>query len=427
MKPRTANEKAVDRLAKTVPPLTEAQHKWIRRNAVPAVAYQRGKGEHLATWCSNCGGEFSDFKHSKCPWCGAKITKREHRPNKRVSRGNYYTTLITTCGGWQVSRHVLVKHKAYKGGESCHDAVEVAQVWTNVQGEQVIYARPCAPCMLYYDKWIESAPMSIKHKGTKGYRYDIDSYSKKLCGVLPILRRNGFKGDFHDIMPDDLWRLLLTDNFAETLFKTGQYSLLALIADNGRLNRAAAMICVRHGYIVKDAYVWRDYIDNAAACGYDIRNPKYCCPADLQNAHDRMQRLKERRDAAEKLKSDEQKIRQNEPLYRDAKGKFLGILIKGRGVTIQPLQSVRDFFNEGLSMHHCVFANKYYSKEGSLILSARGKDGQRIETIEFDLQRGKVVQSRGRFNKTTKRHDYIVTLCNNNAKKILNCAQIDKQ
>lgn len=411
MKPRTANEKAVNRLAKRIPQLTEAQHKWIRRNAVPAIAYLRGEGYGAAAWCGNCGGEFSDFNHSKCPHCGARITEREHAPRKRVCKGKHYTTLITTCGGWQVCRHVLVKHKAHRGGGCCHDAVEVAQVWTNTQGEQVINARPCAPFTMYYDLWVESAPMSIKRKTSYCYRYDINAYSKKLCSVLPIVRRNGFKGNFHDIMPDDLFRLLLSDNFAETLFKTGQYSLFELIANKGHFNREVAMICVRHGYIIKDANTWRDYIDVAEECGYDIHNPKYCCPANLQEAHDNI-----------KLSREEQKINKAEPIYAEAKGKYLGILIKGRGITIKPLQSVHDFFNEGLSMGHCVFRNKYYDKKDSLILSAKNKDGERIETVEFDLTLGRVVQSRGRRNKLTKQHDKIVTLCNSHAKEILRCA-----
>ena len=431
MKPRTANEKAVDRLAKKIPPLTMAQRKWIERNAVQAVAFQFRKinvkkvayEPEIMAWCSNCGGTFSDSpKQGKCPHCGAKFTKREYKPNKRVVRDMFYTTLITTCGGWQVSRHFIVKHEAYKGGNYWHDIHEVVQVWTNIEGQQVINARSVMGLSRYYDQWIVSGPMSIKQKANN-YSYDIDAYSKKICSVLPIIRRNGFKGNFHGIMPDDLWRLLLSDNFAETLFKCGQYKLLGLIANNGRFNRAAAMICVRHGYIIKDAYVWRDYIENLEALGYDIRNPHYACPADLHKAHDRMQRLKDRRDAVERLKRDEQKISQAEPKYAKAKGNYLGILIKGRGITIQPLQSVREFFNEGQCMHHCVFVNKYYSKDRSLIMSAKDKEGNRIETIEFDLQRGMVVQSRGRHNKLTKRHDYIVTLCNKNAKKILKCAK----
>ena len=53
-----------------------------------------------------------------------------------------------------------------------------------------------------------------------------------------------------------------------------------------------------------------------------------------------------------------------------------------------------EFYEEGKAMHHCVYTNAYYNDENSLILSAR-IDGERIETVEVDLQTLKVVQSRG--------------------------------
>lgn len=423
MKARTTNEKAVERLAGRIKPLTDAQRRWIVRNAVPATAYQFRKVNYeelyyeptIWAWCSNCGCEFDDsHKQGKCPRCGAKLTQHQYNARKRVSRGRYYTTLHTTCGGWQVSRHILVSHEARRGGsEAIHEAHEVCQVWTNAEGKQVIWAKPCCGMHHYYDQWIVDAPMSIKRKGAYCYRYDIDSFRHKFCSVLPVLKRNGFKGDFHDIMADDLWRLLLTDNFAETLFKCGQYPLVKLMANNGKLNRAAAMICVRHGYIVKDAYVWRDYIDMAEKCGLDIHNPHYACPNNLERAHDRIQQK-------HMLMSSADKIKLAEPRYKQAKGKYLGIEIKGKDIVIWPLQSVREFFNEGLSMHHCVFKNGYYDKPESLILTARNYvGGERLETIEFDLRSGRVVQSRGRFNKLTDRHDEIVKLCNDNRKRIM--------
>ena len=66
-------------------------------------------------------------------------------------------------------------------------------------------------------------------------------------------------------------------------------------------------------------------------------------------------------------------------------------------------------------MHHCVFSASYYNIPDSVILSARDKDGRRIETIEFSLTQGKVVQSRGVCNKNTEFHDRIVSLVNDNA------------
>lgn len=50
------------------------------------------------------------------------------------------------------------------------------------------------------------------------------------------------------------------------------------------------------------------------------------------------------------------------------------------------------------------------------------KKGKSIENAAT-TSCGRVVQSRGRFNKLTERHDDIVILCNNNAKTILAARQ----
>lgn len=77
------------------------------------------------------------------------------------------------------------------------------------------------------------------------------------------------------------------------------------------------------------------------------------------------------------------------------------------------LESVAEIAEEGTLMHHCVYANAYYRKENSLILSAT-IDGKRIETVEVDLERLCVVQSRGLCNKNTEYHERIVNLVNSN-------------
>ena len=50
----------------------------------------------------------------------------------------------------------------------------------------------------------------------------------------------------------------------------------------------------------------------------------------------------------------------------------------------------------------------------SLILSAKDKAGNRIETIELSLKTFKVVQSRGVCNTNTPMHDEIIELVNKN-------------
>jgi hypothetical protein len=67
-------------------------------------------------------------------------------------------------------------------------------------------------------------------------------------------------------------------------------------------------------------------------------------------------------------------------------------------------------------MHHCVCG--YYNKPNSLILSAK-IDGKRIETIEVRLTDYTLIQSRGLQNKSTKYHNRIVKLIEDNMGEII--------
>lgn len=64
-------------------------------------------------------------------------------------------------------------------------------------------------------------------------------------------------------------------------------------------------------------------------------------------------------------------------------------------------------------MHHCVFTNNYFRKKDSLILSARIGE-KHIETIEVDLSKFQVIQSRGICNKDTEYHGRIIDLVKKN-------------
>lgn len=418
MKPITKNEKEVDRLAKTLPALTGKQLKWISRNAVPATAY---RFKDKQAWCSNCGHVFDDsHKQGRCPHCGAKFTEHKQSPRKQVERNKWYTTILTTCEGWQVSRHFMVEHYAYKDGHQDQSIREAVQIWTNERGEQVINARSVCMSCLYYDVWNFNSELSIKRRPAQwsfGWqRYDIFSPANMVCRVLPILKRNGFTGEALSLIsPDDLFPMLLKDNFAETLIKTRQYGLLGLLSTSRGIDKAVAMICVRHNYIVKadDAKMWRDYIEMCEELGKDVHNPQVCCPADLKAAHDdAVARIERRREQERRREEAERKRRDKEAAkaYPERMGKFFGLLITDGGISIRVLQSIDEFKAEGKAMHHCVYANSYYAKADSLILTARDAEGKRLETIEIDLKTFKIIQSRGVCNQDSPRHKDIVKL-----------------
>lgn len=106
--------------------------------------------------------------------------------------------------------------------------------------------------------------------------------------------------------------------------------------------------------------------------------------------------------------------------YIKARSCFFDMTISDNLITCHVLQSVDEFYEEGTAMHHCVYANRYYEKQNSLILSAR-IDNKRIETVEVDLQQMKVVQCYGACDKFTLYHDRIVSLVNNNMNMIKQC------
>ena len=425
MKPRTQLQKMVAALSEKLPPLTEAQIAWIKRNAIPAMAYRSKKN----TWCTACGHDFSsEDEHTHCPYCGAKFQKVDDSPRTTKSKDCYYTTIHTTCKGFQVARHFLAKRLSRKYRDPEWSIDEVVQVWLNEEGKETIVARNIYYPSYYNDLWNLKLPMSIKERklsyySYRGDRYDIASYTNKMCRVLPVIRRNGFKGEFYDICPTDLFKLLLNNPKAETLIKTRQFDLLKHLDRGGKIKHWHAVnICNRNGYIVKDASLWCDYIDLLEYFGLDTHNAHYVCPADLNREHNRLLQKKNLREAKKELAEKIKEAKKYEKKYAKDKGRFFGIEFGDDYITVSVLESVAQIAQEGTVMHHCVYTNGYYKKPESLILSAHDNEGNRIETVEINLKTFKVVQSRGVCNKMTDYHERIVSLCDKNMHKIKSAA-----
>lgn len=229
------------------------------------------------------------------------------------------------------------------------------------------------------------------------------------------------KGEFHNLLPFDLFCELLKNNQAETLMKTGQYNLLSHFIYHSSKSIStywdAIRIVTRNGYMVSDAGIWCDYIDLLRYFGKDTHSPKYVCPADLNAAHDHLVRKKRERLERERIEEQKRKAMENEVRFQELKSKFFGIAFTDGTIQVRVLESVMDFLEEGTAMHHCVYSSEYYLKPDSLILSAC-IDGKRIETIEVSLKTMKVLQSRGVCNKSTEYHDRIIELVNKNKRLI---------
>ena len=174
-------------------------------------------------------------------------------------------------------------------------------------------------------------------------------------------------------------------------------------------------IANRNGYKVNNSQIWMDYIKMLERCGRDIQSPKYICPANLQEEHDRYLRKVHILEDKKKRAEDIRKAQEREASFKEQKEKFFGIRINDGEIEVKVLESVEEYRQKAESQHICLFSAAYDLRENSLIFSAR-INGRIIETIEVDLKtlNLKVVQSRGVCKKNTEYHDRIIKLINAN-------------
>ncbi len=372
MKPRNKFEKAVLAQSKKLRPITPIQINWAFRNCVEHYAHRLPKGR---TTCMDCGHSWvmtEQTEHCTCPECGASL-KVCLTYQRKVRQKQYFTTL-TTSGEYQVLRMFLLVVGMEKGVNAKSYALEIGQYWWNEQGRKAVVAIP-RTLGCYIDTFSFASPFAIRNDN-EAYRHISYSPIYPRYKVLPTLRRNGFNGNFHDIVPTKLIPALLSDSRAETLLKAGQYPMLRYYlyhSFNIGEYWASIKICIRNGYTIEDGSMWRDTIDLLRHFGKDTNSPKY------------------------------------------AKGIFFGLVFTDSLICVKVIESVEEMIEEGRTMHHCV--GGYHKRKDSLILSAT-IEGKRIETIEVSLKTFEVVQCRGVCNDNTEYHDRIIALVNKNANLI---------
>lgn len=433
MKPRNKTERLVAELSAKLPTITEKQKQWAKDTCFEKIGYYN-KGE---VWCMNCGTVHEKTvsllgidlvgDETVCPHCGTYLKLKNSR--KRKSTERWYFTIATTYSGFQVFRHFIIERQMYKmsgniskGYEPYFCINEAVQNWISEDGKEYIMARPCRPMAWVYDAWDFCKPMSIKDKVNGRYSYSPDKYD--ICsefiypvrGLIPKLKRNGFTFRCKGISVNRLAVMLLTDNEAGMLIKTKQYNLLYAKSIRGIPQdvKPSINICNRNAYRVKDASMWIDYIQMLLHFNMDTHNAKYVCPANLKKEHDKLLKRMNREEARQREIDKMREALGWEKTYAQEKGRFFGICFGNEDIVITVIRSVAEMVEEGEAMHHCVYACGYYKKKESLILSAKDKEGHRIETIELSLRTFTIVQSRGVCNSITPMHNEIIELVNKN-------------
>lgn len=411
MRPKTKIQKQVMELSRQLPAITEAQERWMKSHCFDHYAYRLKRGQ---TTCLECGHQWLEtLETCLCPQCKVKLSVRTTRERRYTA--NSYGSVLTTYKGWQVQRVYFLSGIYRKGEQARYIVTEVLQRWLNVEGKTASIARLRVMNPIYYDAWNMHSPMEIRRNHPL-YRRISDCALYPRVKVLPLFRRNGFMGSRYGLPAMDYLSALL-DNRMETLLKAGQTELFRYFTRYGSQSLdklwSSVRICLRHGYMIESGALWVDYISMLQRLSRDIRNPRLVCPESLRLAHDNCMRLIQRqREKALVQKKREERLQQEEQ-FRQLKERFFGLAFSEGSLHIRVLESVQEYLEEGVALHHCVFTSRYYLKPQSLILSA-SIDGKRIETIEVSLETLQVVQSRGLQNQNTEHHDRIITLVTQN-------------
>ena len=414
MKPRNKKQQHIVELSGRLRPLTTPQMQWALNSTINHYGYRLKSG--MCT-CMKCGHEWFETRKGMClcPECGTQIEIKDTK--ERVIRDKSYFNVITTIEDYQVVRMFLMIVEMRKGMKANPAYLEIGSYWIDSNGKTTVVGLQ-RTLGHYIDCFAFGSPLEIRHDNEAFQRIS-DEWVYPRINVTDTIKRNGFKGSCHHIHPVTMFQELLTNPKAETLMKANEIELLRYLCARPTYKVDidtywnTIKVANRNGYEVKDSQMWMDYIKMLERCGKDIQSPKYICPANLQEEHDRYMRKVHILEDKKKRAEDIIKAREREASFKEQKEKFFGIRINDGEIEIKVLESVEEYRREAESQHICLFSAAYDQRENSLIFSAR-INGRIIETIEVDLKTLRVVQSRGVCNQNTEYHDRIIRLINAN-------------
>lgn len=444
LKGRTKRERMYLAMREKLPELTEAQKKWIYDKVFEKYGYY-WKGGDIRCMC--CGhydhapkpelAVSLEVDSHTCPNCGNNLHLRFWKDCNNKRYGGYEdvrdVSFVTTFKGHTVIRTYQITRWVPVGGTTRILINEVYQNWIDDDGRETILSKAYTRSP-YHFRWSHDDWGVKRHNAhCSGYFEMSDVFDVignlfyPIARVSPLLKRNGWNSSLLKLAGRvnlaEVMKKMLTDPLAEEMVKTGQNHLLCYWVNEGGPNKDrmrwlhALRICNRNGYYIQDASMWVDYLDLLQYFHKDTHNAFYVCPADLKKEHDRLYTKKERIENAKELARRVAQAEKYEKQYKKHRGMFFGICFGNKDIVITVIGSVKEMAEEGTMMHHCVYANAYYDHErhpNSLILSAKDKKGNRLETIEVNTKTWKIIQSRGLQNHPTAQHEQIVRLMEEN-------------
>ncbi|MFG4003361.1 PcfJ domain-containing protein [Flavobacterium aquidurense] len=424
MIPKTIIEKEISILSISLPALTSEMHTWAEKTIfLKWGVLSRGKFH-----CLECSHSWKPEKQNtacekfiKCTACLGKL--KMQGCNQVHFKEIEYSAVLNLCNGYQVVRIICSHKQMKKNFAPTYFHKEVMQHWINSKGEVRSLSLSTNVFSHAYDAWQYYSPLEIRPKdfgNSPKYRLSPYRVFPKMK-ILPLLKRNGFKTAFYNISPQILFTALLKDSLAETLLKTSQTSMLSyyLLSHEQHIkqNWQAVKICLKNNYKITDYKIWEDYISLLRWFKKDLSSSALVCPENLMEAHDRLvlrKRILQRKKYLIQMRAE---IEQAQLVYTENKKRFFGLCFSDENLTIQVLENVQDFMEEGDTLRHCLFTNEFYKKKDSLVFSARYENSP-VETIELSLTKMEIIQCRGFQNKRSKHHKKILELMKKNVYKI---------
>lgn len=426
MKPKTKLQNRVADLSNELWSISKEQKEWAYKTCLP----HKGFANKSRVLCMDCGNTFSlelvSRKKAVCPHCNTRISVQDSRctTDKQIN----YFAIAEITQEFQVIRNfeLIANYKIGKPVDYCLH--EILQYWIQPDGKTTMFGKShnSSWCM---DSW--SGYMEIRQETRRwgGDKYDVyPRFYHPKSEFKKEYAKYGIDSNLSGISFLEAIKILPKSPKAETILKAKQYSILGHYGakTDGSLNRywSSIKICLRNKYKVKDASMYFDYLDLLSYFGKDLHNSKFVCPRDLKKEHDWLMikkreilRLEEQERNRLQITKRQENLEKAIIEYVERNKKFFDLEFTKDNITIKLLQSVDEFKEEGDELNHCVYTNEYYTKQNSLVFSAK-VEGKRAETIEVQLPDMKIKQSRGLNNDPTKYHDTIVDLVSKNLEKI---------
>ena len=425
---RTKRQKAIVEINKSLPLITHVQQEWAFKNVLTHVAV-RNKGGRIT--CLDCGhswkspfttqGWQDQVMGGKCPNCNQEL--KVESTQKRNFSEDKYIHLIHVHKGYQVIRVFQIAGRYRSGRKRKTFAWEQSRIYMDAKSnyEVIGYSRQSN---WYGGRWF--GDFSLKQPKSIADHVDLTATIYPRIKVLPEIKRNGFKNDFHSIRPFVFFKMILTKPKAETLLKTGQYRFLQHCIgerDYELIERFWNPIktCIKNNYKVGDVDMWFDYLKLCELFNRDIQNKKYACPVNLHKEHNKYVEKDRKRRLALEVKEMKTTLKKDQRVYVTEKKRFFDLEFNEGNITIKVIKSVMEVMDLGDRFKHCMYSLKYHRKKYSLLFVAH-VDNEPVETVEYDLKIFKVLQSRGRFNHETEYHSKIMAIMDkhhNDIKKLV--------